>query len=148
MYCFTTESGASPVVLTKYEFVHKVGNFRFNPGNSWRKKTRRTAFHQLHQAMNAKLGVYIHEKMHMSRHHFECFDLCLVLFTDLTNDLFEPLINGRHQHLSPLVRTPDHLIMAGIEHISVAFVASFIHRCSLQHRASYVKTFVPIPRAI
>ena len=69
--------------------------------------------------MNAKLGVDIHEKMHMIRHHFEFFDLCLVLFTDLTNDLFEPLIKRRHQYLSPVFRTPDHMIMAGREQLAV-----------------------------
>ncbi len=81
----------------------------------------------------------------MIRHHFEFFDFCLLLFTHLTNDLFEPLINRRYQHLSPIFRTPDHMIMAGIDHISVAFGGRLIHRFSIQHRAIYVKTFVPDP---
>jgi hypothetical protein len=79
-----------------------------------------------------------------------------MLFTDLTSDLFEPLVKRWHQHPSPLFRTPDHMIMAGIEDIPVAFVGHLIHRFSIQQRAIYVKTFVldtdrpllPLPKKV
>jgi hypothetical protein len=83
--------------------------------------------------------------MHMIRHHFERFDLCLMLFTDLMHDRFEPLIKRRYQHLSPLVRTPDHMRMAGRAPFAVAFVGRLIQKFSIEHRALSVKTFVPDP---
>jgi hypothetical protein len=96
--------------------------------------------------MNAQLGIDTHEKRHMIRHHFECFDLCLVLRTSLTNDLFEPLIKRRRQDLSPLFRTPDHMIVAGTEHIAAAFVGRLNHRSSIEHNVISVKTFVLDPQ--
>src|SRR6266516_5301269 len=128
---FTSASGSPPVATSKIRVRPQGRKFSFPHMKCLAQKTRRTPFHELHQAMNAKWGIDTHEKMHMIRHHFEFFDLCLLLFTDLTNDLFDPLIKRWHQYLSPIFRAPDHRTMAGREHISVAFVGRLIHRSSI-----------------
>ena len=61
--------GAPPVVLTKYEFVHNVGNLRLSSENARAQEARSTAFGHLHQPMNAKLWVYIDQQMHMVWHY-------------------------------------------------------------------------------
>ena len=59
----------------------------------------------------------------MTRHHFEFFDLGLMLFTHLTDNLFQSLLKRRKEHLPAIFRTPDHMIVAAIEHIPVALVS-------------------------
>jgi hypothetical protein len=51
-------------------------------------------------------------------------------FTHLTDKLFQALLNRRKEHLPALFRTPDHMIVAGIEHVPVALV-------SLAHTIQY-----------
>ena len=102
LYCFTTESDAPPLVLTKYEFVHKVGNFRCNTGNSWRKKRDERPFTSF-ISDECQIGVDTHEKMHMIRHHFEFFVLCLVLFkTSRMLWLNRSSIGGRNAPFIPM----------------------------------------------
>ncbi len=68
------------------------------------------------------------------------FHLDVVFFADLANELFQPLIKRRHEHLPPVFETPDHMLVTGIEHVSVALVGRLIHKISMQHCAIYVKS--------
>jgi len=56
-------------------------------------------------------------------HHLEYFDLGLMPCTHLTDHLFQSLLNGRKEHLPAIFRTPDHLIVSGVEHVPVALVS-------------------------
>src|SRR5947209_17556670 len=76
----------------------------------------------------------------MTRHHFEFFDLGLMLFTHLTDNLFQSLLNRRKEHLPAIFRTPDHMIVAGIEHVPVALV-------SLAHTIQYIAFVYLLSRA-
>ena len=79
------------------------------------------------------------QQMDIVGHDFKCFHLGVVFFADLANDLFQPLINRRHEHLPPVFGTPDHMIVTGIAHVPVALVGRLIHTISIQHCAIYVK---------
>jgi hypothetical protein len=57
--------------------------------------------------MNAEVGIDAHSQMDMIGHHCEFFDLGLMLFTHLTDGLFQSLLNRRKEHLPALFRTPD-----------------------------------------
>jgi hypothetical protein len=52
--------------------------------------------------MNATLGIDAHQPMDMIGHHFEFFDLGLMLFTHLTDNLFQSLLKRRKQRLPAL----------------------------------------------
>jgi hypothetical protein len=62
----------------------------------------------------------------MIEQHFEFLNLGSVFFADRANDLFQPLINRRHEHFPLVFGTPDHMIVTGIEHVSIAFVGCLI----------------------
>jgi hypothetical protein len=68
----------------------------------------------------------------MIGHHFVFFDLGLMLFTHLTHNLFQSLLNRRKEHLPAIFRTPDRMPVAGIEHVPVALV-SLAH--TIEHTA-------------
>src|SRR5713101_5563489 len=61
-------------------------------------ETRRTAFDQLHQAMNTKLRINAYQQMDMIRHHFQFLNFGLMLLAHVPNNLFESLFNRRNQH--------------------------------------------------
>src|SRR5256885_16813651 len=60
--------------------------------------------------------------MDMIRHDFQVFHLCLMLLTDLPDNVFSACFNCLHQHFSPVFRTPDHMGAAPVEHVPVALV--------------------------
>lgn len=140
MYCLMTERGAPPVVAQKYEFVHNVGTFCFSTGNSWRKSREDHPLTSFISRWMPNCGSTLTISVNMIEHHFEFLNLGVVFFADLTNDLFQPLIDRRHKHLPPVFETPDHMIVTGIEHVPVALVGGLIHRISLQPRAISVKS--------
>ena len=61
--------------------------FPLEPWKLLEQEARGTAFDQLHQAMDAKLGIDTDEEMHLARHHFQFLNLCLILLANLTNKL-------------------------------------------------------------
>lgn len=140
MYCLTTARGTPPVVAQKYEFVHNVGNFRFNTGNSWRKSREDRPLTSFISRWMPNCGSTRTVPLDRIEQHFERFHLGVVFFADLANELFQPLIERRQEHLPSVFGTPDHMIVTGIEHVPVALVGRLIHRISIEHRTIYVKS--------
>ena|SRR5215467_8440475 len=66
----------------------------------------------------------------MIEQHVARFDPGLTLFTYPTDTLFQSLLKQRKEHLPALFRTPNHMIMAGLEQVPVALV-------SLAHTIQY-----------
>lgn len=60
--------------------------------------------------------------MDMVGQHFQFRNLGLLLLANLTDDLLQPCLNRLHQDFSPLFGTPDHMLVAGREHVPVALV--------------------------
>src|SRR5260221_12153653 len=119
----------APGGRTKIRIRPQCWQFPLQHGKLLTQETRGTALDQLHQAMNAKLGIDAHQQMDMIEHHFEFFDLGLMLFTYLTDNLFQSLLNRRQEHLPAIFGTPDHMIVAGIKNVPVGllFLAHTIH---------------------
>jgi hypothetical protein len=53
---------------------------------------------ELHKPVNAKLRIAASEQMDMIRHDFQVFHLCLMLLTDLPDNVFSACFNCLHQH--------------------------------------------------
>ena len=85
-------------------------------------------------------GLTLSVLLHMISHTFQFFDLCLMLFAYLIDDVLESLFNRQGEYLPALLRTQDRMRVAGIEHVPVTSVGRLIHSFSLQHRAIYVKS--------
>ena len=82
--------GAPPVVLTKYEFVHSVGNLRLSSGNSWRKKREEPPL------ISCTIGACLHD------------------------NLVQAFFDRPHQPLPSIFGTPNHMEVAREKHIPVA----------------------------
>ncbi len=86
--------------------------------------------------MNAELRVHAHKQVHLIGQDFQFFDVSLMLLAHLDDDLSQPAFKRLHEHLSPILWTPDHMIMARIVHILIASVC-LAHRISIHHRVIY-----------
>jgi hypothetical protein len=95
-------------------------------------ETRGTALDQLLQAMNAEVGIDAHRPVGHDRASLRVLQSRLMLFTHLTHNLFQSLLNRRKEHLPAIFRTPDHMRVAGREHVPVALV-SLAH--TIEHTA-------------
>jgi hypothetical protein len=58
--------------------------------------------------------------LHEIMHHFQFLDLGLTLLAYPRADLFQAALDGFHEHLSPLLRTPDDMSMTCRGHILTA----------------------------
>jgi hypothetical protein len=65
--------------------------------------------------------------MHMVRHDLQSQDLCLMLLAHLTNDGGEPSSYIFSKDLAPVLGTPDHMVLTGIEHIPVGLGDNLAH---------------------
>ncbi len=95
--------------------------------------------------MNAELRVTLDQQMHVIGHDFQAQHFRLMLSTDLVNDLREPDSYLFSKYLAPVLGTPDHMVLAGIEHVAVGLVGHLAHRNSIQHLAIYCQWIV-LPR--
>src|SRR5258707_2774141 len=88
---------------------------------------RGTSLDELDQAMNTELRIDTDEQVDMIRHDFQLFNLCLIFLAHLPDDLFQTRLNRLNQHFAPIFGTPDHMVVATVEHVSVALIR-FAHR--------------------
>ena len=139
MSCLMTGRGA-PSGRTNIRVRPQRRHLPFQRGKFLAQEPGGAALDQLHQSMDAELRTTLTVPLDMIAHHFEFFDLGVVFFADLANDLFQPLIDRRHEHLPPVFGTPNHMLVTSIEHVPVALVGRLIHRISIQHCATYVKS--------
>src|SRR6266702_1466260 len=86
--------------------------------------------------MNTELRVHIDQEMHVIRHHFQFFDLCLMLCTHRGNNLFQACFNRPHKYLPSVFRTPDHMIVARKKDVPIVSIL-LNHSSSIQHRDIY-----------
>ena len=72
--------------------------------------------------MYAKLRVYLHEQMHMLGHDFHLYDVDAKLIADSLYEFFQTHIDTIDQDLTAVFWTPDHMILAWVHHIMIAFI--------------------------
>src|SRR5262245_1853853 len=80
------------------------GQSRTEPGIFLAQETGRTAFHRTDQAMNAVLGVNLHEEMDVFRHSFQFQNLGMEFSTHALDNLFKTYINPVDQHGTTILR--------------------------------------------
>jgi hypothetical protein len=95
---------------------------RGEPGELLPEQSRGTAFDSADQAMNPVLGIDFHEEMHVFRHDCEFKNLGIMFSTDNLYNRFKPGIDARNQYRTSILRTPDHVIFAGVDHVVIRFV--------------------------
>jgi hypothetical protein len=79
---------------------------------------------------------------------FQFLDLCLMFLANLPDDFFQAGFDGLHQNLPPLVRTPNHLVVASVEDVPVAFAGldhmfQYTAECYLLSRADVLGRHCP-----
>ncbi len=72
--------------------------------------------------MYAKLRVYLHEQMHMVWHDFHLYDVDVKRIADILYEFLQANIDAIGQNLTAVFWTPDHMILAGVHHIMIAFI--------------------------
>ena len=72
--------------------------------------------------MNTKLRIYFHEQMYMVRHDFHLYDVDAIFLANSLYQLFQPCIDTIDQDLTAVFWTPNHMIFAGVHHVTIAFV--------------------------
>lgn len=82
-------------------------------------QARRTPFQVSNQAMDAKLWVFFTQQMHVVGHDFQLDYGSLKLLGGLVDDFFRTLIHAVDHHLAAIFRTPDNMILTGIDDIAV-----------------------------
>ena len=83
---------------------------------------RTVPFDLLHRFMDSELWVYFHEQMYMVRHDFHLYDVDTELLTNFLYEFFQAHIDTIDQDLSAIFWTPNHMILAGVHHIMIAFI--------------------------
>jgi len=104
-----------------------------------------SAFDQTYQPMDTELGVTLHQQMHVIGHDLQTHHGCLMFLAHFTNDGCQPFCYPFHEHLAAVFGTPDHMILAGIEHIPVGLVGNPAHEDNIQQQAVYCQVS-PSPR--
>ena len=74
-------------------------------------QTRRPAFHQLNQPVNAELRIDINKQMHVIFHNLDFRDDRLTLCRTSRPYLFQSLIGALFEHSTPVLRAPYHMVL-------------------------------------
>src|SRR5436309_16017487 len=85
--------------------------------------------------MNPELGIALYQQMDMVRHDFQLHSLCLMLLAYLSNDSRQAICYAFHEHLTPILGTPDHVILTRVGDVPVRFVSFCTHENSIQYQA-------------
>jgi hypothetical protein len=72
--------------------------------------------------MYPELWITLNQQVDVLRHDFHTQDFCLMLFTNLTDDLFQPCSHLPYQDLAPILRAPDDMILARVVHSMIGLV--------------------------
>lgn len=83
---------------------------------------RRRAFDVTYSTIYAILWVNLYQQMHMVWHDFHLDDIDVAFFADSLYQLFQTHINSIDQDLTAIFWAPNHMVLAGVHHIFVAFV--------------------------
>lgn len=80
--------------------------------------------------VNAKLRIDFNQKMYVVRHDLEFKNVCPMLRRHFADQFFEPFIGAIHQDFTPIFWTPDDMIFARVDDVSIRFV---VHGTSISH---------------
>jgi hypothetical protein len=86
--------------------------------------------------------------LHLIGQDFPFPDLCLMFLAHLPDDFLQAGFEGLHQNLPPIFRTPNHMGVASVEYVPVAFAGldhmfQYTAECSLRSRADVLDLHCP-----
>jgi hypothetical protein len=83
---------------------------------------RRPALNRLDHAMYSQLRIDVDQKMDVVSHDLDLNQDAVRFLDNFGNDLLEPPIDAIDQHLAPILRTKDHVILAREHDVSIRSV--------------------------
>src|SRR5205085_6870221 len=92
---------------------------RFEPGILLAQQPRGTPLDGTHQTMNAVLRVHFHEEMHVLWHDVQFQTLGIRFSAYPLDNLFKTVVKTVDQHGTAVLRTPDNVIFAGVDHVVI-----------------------------
>src|SRR5579884_4196200 len=81
------------------------------------------ALHPLHDTMDAKLRIAFDEDMNVVRHDLHLDDLRAHIVRDRLKDLFERPVDRRLEHRASVLRAPDDVVSAPMDHVPITVIA-------------------------
>ena len=72
--------------------------------------------------MNSKLRINLTQNMNMIGHHFKFDDFTFQFISDLLNDFIQPNIYAVYKYLAAILRTKNHMVLAGVDNMPIAFI--------------------------
>ena len=86
--------------------------------------------------MNTELRITCNYQMHVIGLDIKTENLRFMFLADLTNDLCQSLCYCLNEHLTPILGTPHHVILAREVDIPVGLVGYLAHRDIIQLQAT------------
>ena len=77
----------------------------------------------VYRFVNTILRVYFDKQMHVIRHDFHFDYIGIDIGTDCLYQLLQSCVYTINENLTPIFGSPDHMILTGIEHITIAFIS-------------------------
>jgi len=81
----------------------------------------------------AELRIDLNQKMNVVRHHLHFDQFTSSIVGDVLQDGFQSFVNPFNQNFPPIFRTPDDVVLARIDHVSVASVLHAYHYIGLDY---------------
>jgi hypothetical protein len=124
---------------------------RFQPRKRVSRQTGRSPLNGLDHAMESELRIDINLEGDVVRHDLGLEQDAVRLVSNFGNDLLEPPIDALDQHLAPILRTKDHVVLARKDDVAIRSVLhTEIHRNGLHnflHNHQEGRAFLPMAKA-
>jgi hypothetical protein len=101
-------------------------------------QARTASFDVLHKSVDTELRVYLTEHMNMIRHDLKLKYLAVKFGSDFLNDFLQANIHPIDQHLTSILRTKYHMVLARVDHVMVALERSVFAHASYYTALSYL----------
>jgi hypothetical protein len=92
----------------------------------------------LDETMDSILWIALNKKMYMVGHCLDFNYVTKTLAANLTNNLLESHINRINDYISPVLRAPNHMVLARVADVIVSFVS---HRLNYTSRRCIVNAY-------
>ncbi len=101
-------------------------------------QARTASFDVLHKSVDTELRVYLTQNMNVIRHDLKLKYLAAKFGSDFLNDFLQANIHPIDQHLTSILRTKHHMVLARVDHVMVALERSVFAHASYYTALSYL----------
>jgi hypothetical protein len=121
MYRLMTASGAPPHGRNEVTVGPKRRKVRFQRRTLVSQQPRRSPLNDLDRAIYSELRVDINQQVDVVRHDLGLEQDAARFFSHFGNDLLGPPIHAIEQHLAPILRTKDHVVVTRKDKVAIRF---------------------------